>query len=549
MKKNYHICAVFTLVLASFLAGVSHVSAATLSLQAPGAVVGTQTPFRLDLKIGTKNPLNAISVGLILPKGIEVQKILNGDSVVNFWVDAPKEDPSTHTLYFSGITPGGFVGSQGEVLGLILKASRAGDYRISFESSTTKAFRNDKPGVAEPLALPSLQITASTNKENTPVSVIDTSMPEAFTPVIGRDADLFEGKWFVSFATQDKESGVDHYEIQETHANNPAADGWTTAQSPYLLQDQSLTSVLFVKAVDGNGNARVASLDEPYAHPWYRNVTLWGIIILILIVIFFSFLQHRRRVRSLYLGIIVAAFLFGGALHVSAATLSVTGVQSAAVGETFTETIKVASTDAPINAVSVTLNFPTDKLQVVSVSKSGSIINLWPQDPAFSNSRGTVTLEGVMLSSTGFQGSAGKVVAVTFKVKSTGSATLSFGNSSVLANDGQGTNVLTSSKSSLITLTPAVATPPPPQPIEAPAPAPVQTPLPTVTVAPTPVPAPVLSISVGYDVLIVAVSIAVFLLLLLVIILWIRVRTLQKELNQCVKTPLPVPQPQSEVHL
>lgn len=109
----------------------------------------------------------------------------------------------------------------------------------------------------------------------------------------------------------------------------------------------------------------------------------------------------------------------------------------------FSVGIYVASSDQPMNAASATIKFPTDKLQVVSVSKSGTIIDFWAQEPTFSNTNGEIKLEGVVLTP-GYQGPAGKILTINFKGKNTGTAGISISTSSVLANDGIGTNILKS---------------------------------------------------------------------------------------------------------
>jgi hypothetical protein len=65
------------------------------------------------------------------------------------------------------------------------------------------------------------------------------------------------------------------------------------------------------------------------------------------------------------------------------------------------------------------------------------------QEPSFSNSAGTVNFEGIALNP-GFTGASGKLLTVNFRVKTAGVAGLNFSSGSVLANDGQGTNILTS---------------------------------------------------------------------------------------------------------
>jgi hypothetical protein len=114
---------------------------------------------------------------------------------------------------------------------------------------------------------------------------------------------------------------------------------------------------------------------------------------------------------------------------------------SYSAGKTFPIRVLVSSTVQPINAVSGVLSFPQDKLQVVSVSKTDSILTLWVQEPSFSNTQGTVSFEGVV-PNPGFTGSSGRVVTINFKVVGQGAAPVRISSGSVLANDGNGTNIL-----------------------------------------------------------------------------------------------------------
>lgn len=108
----------------------------------------------------------------------------------------------------------------------------------------------------------------------------------------------------------------------------------------------------------------------------------------------------------------------------------------------FTVSVYVNSIDQAMNAVSGVLDFPADKLRVVSLSKSNSIVNLWVQEPSFSNAEGKIRFEGVVLNP-GYTGTTGRIIGITFKPKRAGPASLTFSSGAVLANDGQGTNILT----------------------------------------------------------------------------------------------------------
>lgn len=110
-------------------------------------------------------------------------------------------------------------------------------------------------------------------------------------------------------------------------------------------------------------------------------------------------------------------------------------------GTTFTVSINITNNSQPINAISGGLTFPTNLLEVKSISKDGSIIKLWAEEPSFSNTNGSIKFEGVVLNP-GFSGSKGKVLTVVFKAKANGDASVLFSTGSILANDGEATNVI-----------------------------------------------------------------------------------------------------------
>lgn len=151
--------------------------------------------------------------------------------------------------------------------------------------------------------------------------------------------------------------------------------------------------------------------------------------------------------------IILFVLLLGfSAVSVNAATLSFSqSADSYSVGSTFSVGIYTGSSDQAMNAASGVVSFPSDKLEVVSLSKTGSIFSLWVQEPSFSNSGGTVSFEGIVLNP-GFIGGSGKILTITFRAKAPGVANLSFTSGSVLANDGTGTNILTDLRTAVINI-------------------------------------------------------------------------------------------------
>ncbi len=140
---------------------------------------------------------------------------------------------------------------------------------------------------------------------------------------------------------------------------------------------------------------------------------------------------------SFFVVTLLSGFHFALAANITLSPLNI----NTKVGKTFTVDVLVSSNKDNINAVSGLINFPADVLSVSSISKTGSFINLWAEEPAYSNTAGTVSFEGVALNP-GFSGSTGKVVTITFKAKDAGNVNILVKSGSVLANDGNATNVL-----------------------------------------------------------------------------------------------------------
>jgi 5-hydroxyisourate hydrolase-like protein (transthyretin family) len=121
------------------------------------------------------------------------------------------------------------------------------------------------------------------------------------------------------------------------------------------------------------------------------------------------------------------------------------------VGATFSASIYVSSPNETINAASGTVSFSTENLQVVSISKTNSIFSLWAKEPSFSNNNGTISFEGVILNP-GFTGGSGKILTINFKTKKVGEENISFSSGSILANDGNGTDIISSKETAKISI-------------------------------------------------------------------------------------------------
>ncbi len=136
------------------------------------------------------------------------------------------------------------------------------------------------------------------------------------------------------------------------------------------------------------------------------------------------------------------ALLIFGANITNAATLYFSPSSgNFSVGNILNTSILINTQEQAINNSNIVVNFPTDLLEVISISKSGSIFSLWVEEPTFSNIAGTISLDGG-LPTPGFNGISGKIVNVTFRVRGAGVASLIFSSGAVRANDGYGTDIL-----------------------------------------------------------------------------------------------------------
>ena len=188
--------------------------------------------------------------------------------------------------------------------------------------------------------------------------------------------------------------------------------------------------------------------------------------------------------RSLFFKALLLIIVIYGIPHtVFAESLSVTPAAGTfEEGKSFTVQVTATTPDQAINAVSGTLSFPQDKIKVTSISKTNSILTLWVQEPTFSNAQGVINFEGVV-PNPGFTGYQGTILYITFRVVGQGMGILKFNAGSMLANNGEGTNIAKDLNGASYTLVAA-----PEKPIEKPVEkTPVPKPEKSIEVLPSPV--------------------------------------------------------------
>ena len=167
--------------------------------------------------------------------------------------------------------------------------------------------------------------------------------------------------------------------------------------------------------------------------------------------------RHFQLVYKILCTLFVVAF-FLIALPAQAADIGLspsTGFYSR--GQTFTINIRAVPNGDNIKAAESKLTFNQSVLNVVNVSK-GPAFSIWTNEPAFSNSAGTITFGG--RSPSPFT-SPSNILTVTFRAVAEGTGTVGFSNTSILAADDPGTEVFANAQTGLYAVSIPTTTPAP----------------------------------------------------------------------------------------
>jgi hypothetical protein len=283
--------------------------AASLSLQTPSQTAQLNTPFAVDVILDPQGQVINATQGVLAfsTDTLMIKGIYTGNSIINLWIQKPQE-ASSGTIAWGGIIPGGFDGIlepnqtstlPGKLFTVVFDPVKTGTVDIDFQTSTV--LLNNGRGTPANLTTDGivLTVTSSTNSISPLPTTItnDHNPPDPFTITLTRDPGFFHNQWFIIFNAQDKESGVASYGILESiyPRKNINDSEWRPVSSPYVLHDQSLSSYVYVRAVDYAGNARIAVLTP--AHPvsaFTRLAYVWVIILMLGIVITLWFIKKHK---------------------------------------------------------------------------------------------------------------------------------------------------------------------------------------------------------------------------------------------------------------
>ncbi|MBI4991761.1 MAG: hypothetical protein HZB99_00900 [Candidatus Harrisonbacteria bacterium] len=260
-----------------------------------GDKAGVGQVIPVDILLDTqRESINAVEMKIRYAKDLlRPVSFSDGNSLINLWVE--KTNPDQEPLIFRGIVPGGYSG-QGLLLRIYFETLGTGRAAVELDPILTSVLLNDGEGTAARVSLANFALDIARDYSSEKLLETDTYPPESFQPVIADDATVFGGKYFVVFATQDKGSGMDHYEVQENIKAEPEVGKWRLAGSPHhVLNDQNLESYVFVKAVDKSGNERIEII--PPKGVRYGD---WGVYIYWIFVFIVLLVLITRFLKKLY---------------------------------------------------------------------------------------------------------------------------------------------------------------------------------------------------------------------------------------------------------
>jgi len=281
-------------IICCLLLFITPVFAAEIFFGVQNQKIGLDKLFEAGVFINTENePVNTIAGKIkFSSEFLELKEAREGNSIINFWIEKPTTKEGE--VVFSGITPGGYIGQNGYLFSLIFKAKKVGETTIT--TAEEQMFLNDGQGSKASIKQAPLFLQIEENVPGGEFSLPgDSEKPEPFELTVAQDSNIFGGKYFLVFATQDKGSGIDRYEVQESRKQKIENRKWVAAESPYVLKDQGLKSYIYVKAIDRAGNERISELSPAKPLAWYEKYLIWYIIILVIVFCIGKFLWKKSR--------------------------------------------------------------------------------------------------------------------------------------------------------------------------------------------------------------------------------------------------------------
>ncbi|MDD3101585.1 MAG: hypothetical protein PHE59_00330 [Patescibacteria group bacterium] len=319
-SKKY-IIFLFCIFIFSFCI-LNKVNAATLYLEPKSGEYKIGDTFIIEarLNLEAKENINVVEANLKYPQDLlEVVDLSFGDSLLTIIPQKPTIDKEKGIINFVGGIPGGYSGHiagdpglSNSLVKMIFKVREITPDQLSANGQQTKIeinfldnselLLNDGKGTLLKPIIQGTNLTILANNqavikdEWSEILKEDKALPEPFTVEIKQDPLIFNNKYFIIFSTTDKQSGLKYYEISETQDKNQ--ENWNKGESPYLLTDQNLNSIIKVRAVDMAGNMRTEIIVPSQPTKKTHSSILLIILLVLIIFCYLLFFINKRNRKS-----------------------------------------------------------------------------------------------------------------------------------------------------------------------------------------------------------------------------------------------------------
>lgn len=285
------------LILISVFFGVSGKASAAELFFEPAEItapVNSISEVKVFLAAENGENINALEINVEYPSEfLRLKDWSNGNSIINLWIKEPKNNNGIFS--FQGIIPGGYNEKKGLLMVLYFESLKEGSAEIAIKDDSL-VLLNDGEGTEAKTSFSSAKIISKFSEEEPPkFEFTEKIPPEPFTPIISRSDEIYDGKYFLVFSTQDKNSGIDYYEVSE------GGEPFRIAQSPYLLRNQKLDEDIRIRAVDKAGNIRTEIIPvkktELEKDKFKKEVLFFSalLLLIIILVIFAKYLYNKNR--------------------------------------------------------------------------------------------------------------------------------------------------------------------------------------------------------------------------------------------------------------
>jgi len=300
---------IFYVILFVFFASPHFINAQSIFLTSNklNYAIGEDIPVAVVLNTGGKT-INAMDGAIrFSPQFFDISNITIGNSIFSLWPERPAVGDDG-IVVFSGGVPHGFKGNSGNIFSFTLKSKKSGISSVFINNATV--LLNDGLGTKLsgvefiPLALSINPQSVSPQKPEQPKQpVIDNIPPEHFTPIISKTPYVAMDRYFVSFSTVDKQSGISYYQVREEYVVFPffgvwLSTDWQKTETPYVLTLQHWWSRVLVRAYDVAGNYREEIANKPIDAEGITALYNLSVVILIIILILIFILIRKFKKKS-----------------------------------------------------------------------------------------------------------------------------------------------------------------------------------------------------------------------------------------------------------